>query len=81
MGKLRAAIGWLERRWRLDRMARDGAGRNRNAAHLLTGLAGEDAAFFYLRRKGYMVVARRWSAGNVPGDMDLMRGKDDAVHC
>lgn len=40
--------------------------------HLKTGLRGEDAAFFYLRRKGYTVVARRWSAGNVPGDVDLI---------
>ena len=41
-------------------------------AHLATGLEGEDAAFFHLRRKGYTVVARRWSAGNVPGDIDLI---------
>jgi len=41
-------------------------------AHLETGIDGEDAAFFYLRRKGYIVVARRWSAGNLPGDIDLI---------
>jgi putative endonuclease len=41
-------------------------------AHLATGLAGEDASFFYLRRKGYIVVARRWSSGDVPGDVDLI---------
>jgi putative endonuclease len=41
-------------------------------AHLLTGVEGEDAAYFYLRRKGYTVVARRWSAGNVSGDLDLI---------
>ena len=40
--------------------------------HLVTGLEGEDAAFFFLRRKGYLVVARRWSSGNVPGDLDLI---------
>jgi len=38
----------------------------------MTGIEGEDAAFFYLRRKGYTVVARRWSSGNVPGDLDLV---------
>jgi putative endonuclease len=42
------------------------------AAHLATGIDGEDAAFFYLRRKGYTVVARRWSAGDLPGDIDLI---------
>ena len=41
-------------------------------AHLLTGLEGEEAAFFHLRRKGYTVVARRWTAGNLPGDLDLI---------
>lgn len=41
-------------------------------AHLTTGIDGEDAAFFYLRRKGYTVVARRWSSGNLPGDIDLI---------
>ena len=41
-------------------------------AHLVTGIEGEDSAYFYLSRKGYRVVARRWSAGNVPGDVDLI---------
>jgi putative endonuclease len=41
-------------------------------AHLATGIDGETAAFFHLRRKGYTVVARRWSAGDVPGDIDLI---------
>jgi len=41
-------------------------------AHLIVGIDGEVAAFFYLRRKGYVVVARRWSSGNLPGDIDLI---------
>lgn len=45
---------------------------NQLPAHLLTGQEGEDAAFFYLRRKGYTVVARRWSSGNQRGDIDLI---------
>jgi putative endonuclease len=40
--------------------------------HLATGEAGERAALFYLRRKGYVVVARRWSSGEVNGDIDLI---------
>lgn len=40
--------------------------------HLQTGIDGEEAAYFHLRRKGYTVVARRWSAGNDPGDLDLI---------
>ena len=41
-------------------------------AHLAVGIEGEDAALFYLRRKGYTIVARRWSSGDVPGDVDLI---------
>jgi putative endonuclease len=56
----------------LDQVARRREREPAPAAHLLIGTEGEDAAFFYLRRKGYVVVARRWSAGNLPGDLDLI---------
>src|SRR5580698_6359482 len=56
----------------LDRVARRRGREATLPAHLLTGIEGEDAAYFYLRRKGYVVVARRWSAGNLPGDIDLI---------
>jgi len=45
---------------------------NSQPAHLAVGIDGENAAYFHLRRKGYIVVARRWSAGNLPGDIDLV---------
>jgi putative endonuclease len=41
-------------------------------AHLETGTEGETEAYFYLRRKGYRVVERRWSSGIAPGDLDLI---------
>lgn len=41
-------------------------------AHLATGIEGEEAVLFYMQRKGYTIVARRWSAGDVPGDVDLI---------
>ena len=41
-------------------------------AHLESGIKGEEAAFFFLRRKGYVVVARRWSSGDRPGVIDLI---------
>ena len=56
----------------LDKVARRRGREPKLPAHLLTGMEGEDAAHFYLRRKGYTVVARRWSAGNLPGDVDLI---------
>ena len=40
--------------------------------HLLTGERGEDAAYFYLRRLGYTVVARRWRTERLSGDLDLV---------
>jgi putative endonuclease len=46
--------------------------RSNEAAHLLTGIEGEDAARSYLQRKDYIVVAHRWSSGNLPGDLDLI---------
>src|ERR1700728_1240827 len=49
--------------------ARFGTGR---AAHLELGRRGEEAAFFYLRRHGYTVVARDWRSGKVRGDLDLV---------
>jgi putative endonuclease len=67
----RLRIGWMEHAMNgLDRLARRRG--SQVPAHLLTGIEGEDAAFFYLRRKGYVVVARRWSCGERPGDVDLI---------
>ncbi len=40
--------------------------------HLETGRRGEEAAYFYLRRLGYIVVARGWRSGKVRGDLDLV---------
>ena len=74
-------MGWLERKritWQQRALgamkcAAERSGRSvRGPAHLATGIDGEDAAFFYLRRKGYVVVARRWSSGLQRGDLDLI---------
>jgi putative endonuclease len=45
-------------------------------AHLEVGRRGEEAAFFYLRRHGYIVVARGWRSGKVRGDLDLVAWED-----
>ncbi|WP_239461832.1 YraN family protein [Occallatibacter savannae] len=63
---------WMERALAgLNRVARS-RGRESGPAHLTIGIEGEDAVFFYLLRKGYTVVARRWSSGEAPGDVDLI---------
>ena len=74
MGWLKQSrIDWLERALDgLSRVSRRRGGGVATPVHLLTGIEGERAAFFFLRRKGYVVVARRWSAGNLPGDIDLI---------
>jgi putative endonuclease len=75
------AAGQIERLWigaqewglgRLDRFgARLGRGRAM-AVHLATGERGERAALFELRRRGYVVVARRWTSTKMRGDVDLI---------
>lgn len=47
--------------------------------HLATGERGEEAAFFYLRRNGFTVVARRWNDGPLPGDIDLIAWQGDVL--
>jgi putative endonuclease len=63
----------------LGQMAQRFGASEKLPEHLLTGVEGEDAAFFHLRRKGYTVVARRWSSGTVPGDIDLIAWKDSVL--
>jgi putative endonuclease len=66
-------ISWLETTLAaLKGAVRRGGASTGRPAHLDTGIEGEDAAFFYLRRKGYMVVARRWSTSSQRGDLDLI---------
>ena len=48
-------------------------------AHLATGEAGEEAAFFELRRRGFVVVAQRWNEGPSPGDVDLIAWDGDVL--
>jgi putative endonuclease len=47
--------------------------------HLVTGRRGELAAFFYLRRQGYIVTARGWRSGRLRGDIDLIAWEGDTL--
>lgn len=49
------------------------------AAHLETGARGERAAFFWLRRHGYVVVARGWKSSRARGDLDLIAWQGDTL--
>jgi putative endonuclease len=54
--------------------------RRQSPHHLELGRRGEEAAFFYLRRQGYTVVARGWRSGKALGDLDLVAW-DGATLC
>jgi putative endonuclease len=53
--------------------------RPERARHLETGLQGERAAFFWLMRRGYVVVARGWHSSRAPGDLDLIAWQGDTL--
>jgi putative endonuclease len=67
-------VGWTGRVWidmQVWAMRRLGR-RREGAGHLVTGERGEREALFYLRRRGYIVVARRWKSVKLRGDVDLI---------
>jgi putative endonuclease len=64
---------WLDaQEWALGRLQSGGLRTNPAAAHLDTGERGEQAALFALRRRGYIIVARRWNSARMRGDIDLI---------
>jgi putative endonuclease len=48
--------------------------------HLRTGRRGEEDAYFYLRRRGYVVIARNYRTARHHGEIDLI-GWDKDVLC
>lgn len=68
--------GRADRRLALQAAA---AGERPRPEHLLTGERGEAAAFFYLQQLGYTVVARRWTAAKLRGDLDLVGWDGDTL--
>ena len=61
---------WFEKL--IDFLDRTAVRRGNQAPHLVTGRRGERAAFFYLRRLGFVVVARGWRSSRARGDLDLV---------
>jgi len=72
---------WLDvQEWGLERLEGLRAGRGTAVApHLMTGLRGERAALFELRRRGVVVVARRWTSSRMRGDVDLIGWDGDRL--
>ncbi len=48
-------------------------------AHQLTGRRGEEAASFYLRRKGYVIIARNYRSPHHRGELDLVGWNQDVL--
>jgi putative endonuclease len=70
-------LRWLE--MFVDGLDRLAARRRGEAPHLATGRRGERAAFFYLRRLGFVVTARGWRTGKARGDVDLVAWEKDVL--
>jgi putative endonuclease len=47
--------------------------------HLRTGRRGEEAAYFHLRKLGYVVVARNFRSPNRRGEIDLIAWHEDVL--
>lgn len=54
-------------------------GPSKRPAHLELGERGEVAAYFYLRRMGWTIVARQWRSAKLRGDLDLVAWQDDTL--
>ena len=48
-------------------------------AHQRTGRKGEEGAYFWLRRLGYLMVARNFRTALHRGEIDLVAWKDDVL--
>lgn len=64
----------------LDALARFLPRKNGGPAHLDTGRRGEDEAYFYLRRQGYVMVARNYRSPRSRSELDLV-GWDGETLC
>ena len=73
----RATLGVLRC---LDWLAEHTLPASKLAAHYRTGRRGEEAVYFYLRRLGYVMVARNFRSPRCRGEIDLI-GWDDDVLC
>ena len=64
----------------LDRITPQTPSEKYAPAHLVTGRRGEEDAYFYLRRRGYVMVGRNYRTARHHGEIDLI-GWDKDVLC
>jgi len=63
----------------LDRLAERLLAPSSEPAHLRTGRRGEEDAYFYLRRRGYVMVARNFRSPQHRGEIDLIGWEKDVL--
>jgi putative endonuclease len=63
----------------LDGISLRSTSRDNTPAHLRTGRRGEEDAYFYLRPRGYVVVARNYRTARHHGEIDLIAWDNDAL--
>src|SRR6266566_2506008 len=64
----------------LDSFARILPRKDSGPAHLHTGRSGEEAAYFYLREQGYVIIARNYRSPRSRSELDLV-GWDGGTLC
>ena len=64
----------------LDSIGRILPDRAAKAIHLQTGTRGEEEAYFYLRRHGYVIIARNYRTSRSHSELDLV-GWDGQTLC
>ena len=63
----------------LDWLAEHLLSADKRAAHHRTGRRGEEAAYFYLRKLGYTMVARNFRSPRCRGEIDLIGWEKDVL--
>jgi putative endonuclease len=64
----------------LDSLGRILRRRDATAMHLQTGSRGEEEAYFYLRRQGYVIIARNYRTPRSHSELDMV-GWDGETLC
>lgn len=63
----------------LDWLSDHSLPREEMPAHQRTGRRGEEDAYFYLRRRGYVMIARNYRSPHFRGELDLVGWDGDVV--
>jgi len=67
-----AAVNFSARRGLADEDAWDPSAKARKSRARRTGVRGETYAYWYLRRHGYIVVARNFTTPGLKGELDIV---------